>query len=418
MPRTRLDGASVIVPSIDLIGGRAVQLQQGERLVLERDDVFELAQRFGRLGEIAVVDLDAAFGRGENTALILQLCRLARCRVGGGIRDVDRAKRYLRGGAAAVVIGTAATPDFLAQLPRERAIVALDARNGNVTTDGWRHTEDETPLQRARRLQPYCGGFLYTNVDREGMLGGIDLETAKALREQSEGALTYAGGVAAIDDVLALDRLGIDAQVGMALYTGALDAVETAVASIDFAKGNGLVPTIVCDARDKGIRMLAYSNADSLRIALRDGVGAYWSRSRNEIWRKGETSGATQRLVRMEVDCDRDALTFYVEQTGPTCHTGADRCFGARDFTWSTLLDRIDARAQSGSEKSYTRKLLADPAFLREKLLEEAEEVAEAVTHDEVAWECADLLYFMSVRMRAAGVGIDDVMAQLASRAS
>ena len=127
--------------------------------------------------------------------------------------------------------------------------------------------------------------------------------------------------------------------------------------------------------------------------------------------------GATQRLVRMEIDCDRDALIFYVEQTGATCHTGAERCFGNPAFSWSTLVSRIEARARSGNERSYTRKLLADSNLLRAKLLEEAAEVADAQTHDEVAWECADLLYFLSVRMQQAGIRIDDVMAQLAARA-
>ena len=407
----------MIVASIDLIGGKAVQLEQGKRLVLERDDVLALAERFGRLGEIAVIDLDAALGQGENTALILELCRVARCRVGGGIRSVELARRYLRAGAAAVIIGTAATPDFLAQLPRERVIVALDARDGAVTLEGWRSTENESPLARALRLQPYCSGFLYTAVEREGMLGGIDLAGAKELRENVSGAFTYAGGVTSAAEVAALDALGIDAQVGMALYTGRLDPVDAFLACVDFAKGNGLVPTVVCDARDRAIRMLAYSNEASLGVALREGAGAYFSRQRQTIWRKGESSGATQRLARVEIDCDRDALTFYVEQSGPTCHTGAQRCFGTPDFSWSTLLARIEQRAANGGERSYTRKLLADPQLLKAKLLEESEEVADAVTHDEVAWECADLLYFMSVRMQAAGIGIDDVMAQLASRA-
>jgi phosphoribosyl-ATP pyrophosphohydrolase/phosphoribosyl-AMP cyclohydrolase len=407
----------VIVASIDLRGGKAVQLRQGRDLVLERDDVVDLATRFGRLGEIAVIDLDAALGEGDNTELILRLCRLARCRVGGGIRDVDRAKRYLRGGAASVIIGTAASEDFLSQLPRERVLVALDTRDGRVAVDGWRSSTGESPFARAERLQKYCAGFLYTDIEREGLLGGIDLDTAAQLREQVDGSLTLAGGVTAIKEIVELDRLDIDAQVGMALYTGSIDPVEAFVATIDFTRGGGLVPTVVCDAGDRGIRMLAYSNPESLGIALREGIGAYWSRRRAQLWRKGETSGATQRLVRVEVDCDRDALAFYVDQSGATCHTGAERCFGAPPFSWSTLLTRIERRAQSGDQHSYTRKLLADPSLLRAKLLEEAEEVADAVTHDEVAWECADLLYFLSVRMEQAGVRIDDVMAQLAARA-
>ncbi len=407
----------MIVASIDLRGGKAVQLRQGQYPVLEREDVLDLATRFGRLGDIAVIDLDAAFGEGENTDLILELCRVARCRVGGGIRDVERAKRYLRGGATSVIIGTAAGEDFLRQLPRERVLVALDARGGHVAVDGWRRTTGETPLERAARLSAHCGGFLYTDIEREGMLGGIDLVAAAQLRERITGSLTFAGGITSSEEIVALDRLDIDAQVGMALYTGRIDPVDAVVATVDFSRGNGLVPTIVCNATDDGVRMLAYSNETSLRIALREGIGAYWSRRRNAIWRKGETSGATQRLVRMEIDCDRDALIFYVEQTGATCHTGAERCFGNPAFSWSTLLSRIQARALSGNERSYTRKLLADSNLLRAKLLEEAAEVADAQTQDEVAWECADLLYFLSVRMQQAGIRIDDVMAQLAARA-
>jgi phosphoribosyl-AMP cyclohydrolase / phosphoribosyl-ATP pyrophosphohydrolase len=407
----------VIVASIDLRGGRAVQLQRGERQVLARDDVEELAANFGRLGEIAVIDLDAAFGEGDNAELILRLCRLARCRVGGGIRDVERAKRYLRGGAASVIVGTAATPELLSKLPRERVVVALDERAGRVAVEGWRAATDESALERASRLQPYCGGFLYTDIEREGMLGGVDLDAAAFLRDRLEGTLTFAGGINSVEEIAALDRFGVDAQVGMALYTGKLDPVDALRAVIDFERGGGLVPTVVCDAADGTVRMLAYSSRESLGVALHEGVGAYWSRRRNEIWRKGQTSGAVQRLVRVELDCDRDALTFYVEQSGATCHTGAQRCFGPPAFSWNTLLRRIEQRASSGNERSYTRKLLADRSLLRAKLLEEAEEVSQAQTHDEVAWECADLLYFLSVRMQQAGVRIDDVMAQLASRA-
>ncbi len=340
----------MIVASIDLRGGKAVQLRQGQYPVLERDDVVDLATRFGRLGEIAVIDLDAAFGEGDNSELILELCRIARCRVGGGIRDVDRAKRFLRGGASAIIIGTAANEELLRQLPRERVLVALDSRGGRVAVDGWRRTTGETPFERAHRFSEYCGGFLYTDIEREGMLGGIDLAAASQLRERIGGSLTFAGGVTTTEEIVALDRLDIDAQVGMALYTGRIDPVDAVVATVDFSRGNGLVPTIVCDATDRGVRMLAYSNATSLEIALREGIGAYWSRRRNQIWRKGETSGATQRLVRMEIDCDRDAVTFYVEQTGATCHTGQERCFGSPAFSWTTLLSRIGARASSGDE--------------------------------------------------------------------
>jgi phosphoribosyl-AMP cyclohydrolase / phosphoribosyl-ATP pyrophosphohydrolase len=409
----------MIVCSIDLMGGKAVQLQQGERLVLERDDPCALAERFGRLGEIAVIDLDAARGRGDNRKLAEELCRLARVRVGGGIRDAETARAYLRAGAERVIVGTAATPELLSALPRERTIVALDARGGRVAVEGWQTLTDETPLDRAGRLSEHCGGFLWTNVDREGMLAGADIAYAQRLRSVIEDrALTVAGGIASIDEVRELDRLGIDAQLGMAIYTGVFDPVDALCTMADFERGGGLLPTIVCDARDGRVRMLSYSSPQSLAIALREGVGIYFSRSRDRLWRKGETSGDEQRLVRVALDCDRDAVIFYVEQTGSTCHTGADRCFDSAPFTWERLMDRIEARARSGGATSYTRKLLANRQLLGEKIVEEAEEVVSAVTRDEIAWECADLLYFMSVRIREGGVGIEDVMAQLAARAS
>jgi phosphoribosyl-ATP pyrophosphohydrolase len=230
--------------------------------------------------------------------------------------------------------------------------------------------------------------------------------------------LVVAGGITTVDEVVELDRSDIDAQVGMALYTGALDEVEAFVASVDFERMGGLVPTVVCDASDGRPRMLAYSTRESLARALREGAGIYWSRSRQSIWRKGETSGHTQTLVRASVDCDRDALVFTVRQAGPTCHTGLDRCFDGAPFEWPALIDRIDTRLAGGGPGSYTVKLAADPVLLDGKIIEEAQEVIEAQTSEELAWECADLLYFMSVKLRANGLGLADVFAQLAARAT
>ena len=412
-----LRGASVIVCSIDLMNGRAVQLQRGERFVLEREDVVELAERFGQLGEVAVIDLDAALGHGSNRELIERLCRIAPCRVGGGIREPEDALRYLRAGAARVIIGTAANESLLTRLPKERTIVAIDARGDRVTTNGWTSVEDETPVQRAQRLAQYCGGFLFTDVMREGMMEGFDMNRVRELRDAVRGSLTVAGGITTAEEVASLDRLGVDAQVGMAVYTGRLDPAAAFLATLDFDKGGGLIPTIVCDATDERVRMLAYSTRESLAVALREGRGAYWSRSRQEIWRKGERSGATQRLRRVSVDCDRDALVFFVDQSLATCHTGDATCFNGAHFRWSDLLARIDDRIASGSVLSYTRRVAGDSNLLNAKLREEVEEVIQAPTAENLAWECADLLYFLSVKMRAAGLRIDDVMAQLAARA-
>jgi phosphoribosyl-ATP pyrophosphohydrolase len=180
----------------------------------------------------------------------------------------------------------------------------------------------------------------------------------------------------------------------------------------------GLVPTIVCDAAGGRPRMLAYSTPDSLASALREGAGVYWSRSRATLWRKGDSSGNGQRLVRATLDCDRDALLFTVVQRGPTCHSGAERCFGPAPFAWDTLVRRIDDRLNEGAGSSYTVRLARDRELLDAKVREEAEEITTALSADELAWECADLLYFMSVKLRARGLDLDDVFAQLAARAT
>jgi phosphoribosyl-ATP pyrophosphohydrolase len=188
--------------------------------------------------------------------------------------------------------------------------------------------------------------------------------------------------------------------------------------SVDFAKSGGLVPTIVCDAVSGQPRMLAYSTRESLARALQHEAGIYWSRSRECLWRKGETSGNTQRLVGVVPDCDRDALIFYVEQSGPSCHLGAQSCFdGDAPFTWATLVERLRRRALTEDALSYTQRLLSDDSLLAEKLTEEAAELAEAQSRSEVVWECADLLYFMTVKMQRAAIGIADVMGELKRRA-
>jgi phosphoribosyl-ATP pyrophosphohydrolase len=190
------------------------------------------------------------------------------------------------------------------------------------------------------------------------------------------------------------------------------------VNSVDFAKAGGVVPTVVCDAVSGRPRMLAYSTRESLESALQQAAGIYWSRSRGRLWRKGETSGNTQRLVHAVPDCDRDALIFYVEQSGPSCHLGVESCFdGETPFTWATLAERLRRRAVEGDASSYTRQLFSDDSLLAAKLTEEAAELAETKSRSEVIWECADLLYFMTVKMQRTGIGIAEVMGELERRA-
>ena len=406
----------MIVPSIDLMGGQAVQLVGGEALAIEAGDPTPLAERFGRVGEIAVIDLDAAREEGSNAQLIRRLVRQAPCRVGGGIRSVAAARAWLDAGAQRVILGTAARPEVLAELPRERVIAALDARHGQVVDRGWRNDTGAALEDRLVELRGLVGGFLVTFVEREGRLGGVDLERVAQLKELAgEAQLTIAGGVQSAAEVAALDALGVDAQVGMALYTGRFSVADSLAACLKSDRPDGLWPTLVCDEAGRSLG-LVYSDAESLSLALEEGRGIYRSRRRG-LWRKGESSGDVQELLRVELDCDRDALCFTVRQRGRGfCHLGRRSCFApARGFP--ALAERLAERAESAPPESYTARLLRDPQLLRGKLLEEAGELAVAETRQEVVHEAADLLYFASVALQRAGVSLAEVEAELDRRA-
>ncbi len=172
----------MIVPSIDLMQGRAVQLRGGRDLVLDGGDPLARLEEFAVAGEVAVVDLDAALGKGSNAGLIREMVRRAPCRVGGGIRDLDTARGWLDAGAAKIVIGTAASPDFCGALPRERVIAAVDAERGQVVVEGWRTATGASVLERIRDLAPLVGGFLFTQVEKEGAMGGFDFQAVAAGR--------------------------------------------------------------------------------------------------------------------------------------------------------------------------------------------------------------------------------------------
>jgi phosphoribosyl-AMP cyclohydrolase / phosphoribosyl-ATP pyrophosphohydrolase len=406
----------MIVPSIDLQGGHAVQLIGGEEKALDAGDPRPLARQYGRVGEIAVVDLDAALGRGSNAPLIEELVELAPCRVGGGIRDVDAAIRWLDRGAVKVVLGTAARPDVLRHLPRERVIAALDARHGEVVVEGWQKSTGTGVLERIAALRELVGGFLVTFVEREGRLQGTDIEFARRIRDAAGDAeVTIAGGITTAEEIAALDQLGCDAQIGMALYTGRLPLAEGLAAALTSDRADGLWPTVVVDER--GIALgLAYSSLESLRAALQQGRGVYHSRSRG-LWAKGESSGATQELLRIDADCDRDTLRFVVRQQPPGfCHLNTRTCFGP-EHGLGALARRLAERRQNAPEGSYTARLLRDPGLLGAKLREEADELARAASRGEVIHEAADVLYFTLTMLAHHGVELAEVEDALDRRA-
>ncbi|GIW51214.1 MAG: hypothetical protein KatS3mg081_0569 [Gemmatimonadales bacterium] len=404
----------MVIPSIDIMDGRAVQLRGGREVVLRAGDPLGWLSTFALAGEVAVIDLDAALGRGSNRDLIREMIRRAPCRVGGGIRSVEAALEWLDAGAAKVIIGTAASAELLSQIPRERVIVALDAVAGEVVVDGWRTRTGRDVVELTRELAPYAGGFLFTQVDREGLMGGFDRRLVRDVVEVAAGArVTVAGGISRAEEIAWLDRVGADAQVGMALYTGRLVLADAIAAPLD--GGRAPWPTVVCDESGQALG-LVWSNMESLRRAVAERRGVYWSRSRNRLWYKGSTSGNVQELLRVDLDCDRDSIRFTVRQAGEGfCHRGTWSCWD-NGFGLAELEQLLIARLEARPSDSLTAKLSADPELLGAKLVEEAGELAGATGVGETVHEAADLLYFAMVALVSRGVRLADVLGELRRR--
>ena len=407
----------MIVPSVDIKGGQAVQLIGGKTLALEAGDPLPIAERFGLVGEVAVIDLDAALGTGCNKGLIRKIIDRVPCRVGGGIRDVRTAIEWLDAGARKVILGTAATPEVLRELPRDRVIAALDARDGQVVTEGWTKATGRSIEDRIEELRPYVGGFLITFVEIEGRMTGLPLERVEKLAKLAAPArLTVAGGVRSPEDIAQADTLGADAQVGMAIYSGEFDLADGFCSSLRSDRPDGLWPTVVTDAAGRSLG-LVYSSIDSVRKAIELRRGVYYSRSRNGIWIKGESSGNTQELLGIGVDCDRDCLRFVVRQAGEGfCHTGTATCFGSSTGL-AALECTIASRLATGALGSYTKRLTTDPGLLRSKLLEEASELLDASSREDAVHEAADVIYFALVAATARGADLASIEQELDCRA-
>ncbi len=224
----------MLIPCIDLQAGQAVQLVHGRKRELAVADVFGLLEKFGKYEWLHLIDLDAAIGKGSNDALIRELCKVARrrykvkLRVGGGVRSVSRARELLAFGVTQVIIGSAVFRDgklnlpFLRRLssaiPRKRIVIALDTAKGRITTHGWRHTLPLGPEQVTAQLEPFCAAFLCTDVDREGTMTGANLDWFRRLRKATSHPIIAAGGIRSQRELAALEKLGMDAAVGMAVY--------------------------------------------------------------------------------------------------------------------------------------------------------------------------------------------------------
>jgi phosphoribosylformimino-5-aminoimidazole carboxamide ribotide isomerase len=212
------------------MGGKIVQLVQGAKQELEFDNFDYWIERFSKYPLVQLIDLDAARGMGDNRPLVRQIMQRLNCQVGGGIRSVETARNFLEAGAHRVILGSALmndgkinhehARDLADALGTARLMFALDSKGGRVAIDGWRQQTGVTAFDMIRELEPYCDTFLYTHIDTEGLMQGIPMETVRAIRHVTSRRLVVAGGVTEQREIDELDAMGIDAVVGMAVYTG------------------------------------------------------------------------------------------------------------------------------------------------------------------------------------------------------
>ena len=428
----------MVIASIDLKDGQVVQLKNGKELMLKRDDADALIADFNKYGEVAVIDLDAALGHTDekgntvNTPLLKSLLRKGIVRTGGGVRSVKRARELISLGAEKVIIGSSAwnanaksSDDILnvqfleelaAAIGRQRIIISVDAINGKIAVKGWTEALDIPLIEGAKAAEKYCSELLFTCVEKEGCMQGTDMKAVEALRNAVSCRVVAAGGVSSVEEIEQLEKMHCDVQLGMALYTGKVSLKDSFIACLDWKKTNGMVPVIAQDAHG-AVLMMGFANKEAFEKTFATGKLTFWSRTRNVLWTKGEHSGHYLEVVKLRADCDRDTILATVIPHGGVCHTGSWSCFTSdpdEPSTMERLYGTIAERFANPRPGSYTATL--DNKRVREKVEEESEELCEAEGKDEVIWEAADLLYFVSVLMYKEGVTWQDVYNELDRR--
>ena len=429
----------MVISSIDLKDGHVVQLKNGKDLVLSRDDSDALISDFNKFGEVAIIDLDAALrntdekGNTPNTKLLKSLLRKGNVRVGGGIRDVKKAKELISLGAEKVIIGSAAwnanrkdsdpilNTEFLDELVnaigKQRIIISVDAINGKIAVKGWTETVNISLIEGAKEAEKYASELLFTCVEKEGCMQGTDMNLVKQLRENVSCRVVAAGGVNSLEQIVELEKLHCDVQLGMALYKGEVKLNEAFVECLDWEKVDGMIPVIAQSVNGE-VLMMGYSNKEALYKSFETGNLTFFSRTRNALWTKGETSGHFLKLCKVRADCDRDTILATVIPNGGACHTGSWTCFtsecdekSSMERLYATIAERF-ANPRPGS---YTATLT--DKRVREKIMEEAEEFTdEAETREDDIWEASDLLYFISVLMYRQNITWQDIYDELDKR--
>lgn len=313
----------MIIPSIDLVDGQAVQLREGGDRSFNEERPEVLAEEFSQFGEVAVIDLDAAFGESHNEDVIGGICAVAECRVGGGIWNVEKAKRVMSLGAEKIIVGTMALKDrhvnypFLQKLRelfgRERLILAVDTIDGEVVTRGRRQKTGVMWEAIVSELEPYASEFLFTCVESDGVMRGASREAIKRMKNSTERPITAAGGVFFLDEIAILSKLGVNIQLGKALHTGDVKLPEAFVASLNWERN--FISTAVVDEASH-LLMQVYSDRESLLKTFETDVAWFFSRSDGKLLMTGASSGQIQEFLKVRSNPKGDELVMTVRQTG------------------------------------------------------------------------------------------------------
>ena len=409
-----LCGKRRIIPCLDIKDGKVVKGVNFVNLK-ELGDPVTLAKKYEREGASEIILLDIAGTSGDAIRQVVKEL-LIPVTVGGGIKSIEGFRRAFENGASKVSINSAAVanPDLIKQASKEfgkeRIVVAIDGKGQNVVVNGGKEVTTLEIVEWAKKCEALgAGEILLTSMDADGVQKGYDIAMTKSVVDAVKIPVIASGGCGNIGDIVdVFDKTGCDAVLAASL----------------FHYGRVTVPAIVQDFYSGRVLMLAYVNPQSYEVMVKEERTCFWSRSRNELWRKGETSGDVQLIKSMAFDCDNDTLLIQVEQIGKgACHTGQYSCFGDERGEYA-MLDSVYAqivdRAKNPREKSYTNYLLdAGLDKICKKLGEEVTETIIAAKNcdkAELVGEIADVAYHMLCLMYMAGVSPQDVTARLAER--
>lgn len=333
----------IIFPAIDIKDGRCVRLFKGDFATVYQvaDNPLDTARAFREAGAewVHMVDLDGAkTGQRTNSPIFLEVAEKSGLKVelGGGIRDMETLDFYFSKGISRCILGSAALkdPGLVKEAVRvygERIAVGIDAVNGMVAAEGWLEVSEVPYLELARRMEEIGVRMLiFTDISKDGTLEGPNYEQLRELQQAVSCDIVASGGIRGMEHIRALADQGLYGAIcGKSLYSGTL-SLASAIAAADldcFFEKEELIPAVIQEASTGDVLMLAYMNRVSLERTLETETTWFWSRSRQEYWNKGATSGHYQHVVSITGDCDNDTLLIQVEQDGTACHTGAHSCF-------------------------------------------------------------------------------------------